>query len=227
LTTGSHDVIAQEEPVTQEHDDGEDPRAFWEDLYASRDSVWSGRPNAALESVAAELDPGRALDLGCGEGGDAVWLAQRGWHVTAIDVAPTALERGRAAAEQIGVADRIEWVAVDLAESMPPGPFDLVSAMFLQSPIAFARDGVLRRAAAVVAPGGSLVVVSHATMPPWSKHRHDDAPSLPTPEETVASLALPGDAWDVVVSEVREREATGPDGEVATLDDAVVVARRS
>jgi SAM-dependent methyltransferase len=198
---------------------------FWEDLYKSRASVWTGRPNDALVAHTAELAPGSALDLGCGEGGDAIWMAEQGWQVTAVDIAPTALERGAAAAARAGLAERIDWLALDVTEQVPPGPFDLVAAMFLQSPLEFAREAVLRSAASVVAPGGTLVVVSHFTSPPWSKHQHSHA-DLPSPEETVAALALPEDVWTVMVCERHERDATGPDGESATLEDAVVVMRR-
>ena len=90
---------------------------FWEERYASRPQVWSGRANQVLVDLVSGFAPRTALDLGCGEGGDAVWLAQQGWRVTAVDISTTAVERGRAAAADLGVpADRITWVAQDLAE---------------------------------------------------------------------------------------------------------------
>ena len=76
-------------------DAGEDLAGFWEERYASADAVWSGRVNATLAEVVSTLAVGRALDLGCGEGGDAIWLAQQGWQVTAVDVSPTAIARCR------------------------------------------------------------------------------------------------------------------------------------
>jgi SAM-dependent methyltransferase len=90
--------------------------AFWEEMYRSRTAAWSGRPNPQLVTETADLPPGTALDVGCGEGADAVWLAQRGWQVTAIDISPTALRRARANEAEAGpeVADRITWLRVDL-----------------------------------------------------------------------------------------------------------------
>src|SRR5688500_13702544 len=139
---------------------------FWERRYASREQVWSGRANARLAEVAGPLEPGRALDLGCGEGADAVWLAQRGWDVTAVDVSATALERGAAAAAAVGVADRVRFERHDLARSFPAGAFDLVSAQFLQSPVELPRGEVLRSAAAAVGECGLLLIVEHGSVSP-------------------------------------------------------------
>ena len=77
------------------------------------------------------LTPGRALDIGAGEGADAIWLAERGWDVVAVDISSVALERGRRQAEVVGVADRITWVHTDvLADDLPAGPFDLVTSHY-------------------------------------------------------------------------------------------------
>ncbi len=114
-----------------------DARQFWDDLYGERAQRWSGKVNAPLEQRAADLPPGRALDLGCGEGADALWLAAHGWAVTAVDISATALDRARAEAGRRGLA--VDWQRLDLTESLPGGPYDLVSAQFLQSPVAFAR----------------------------------------------------------------------------------------
>ncbi|MGC3993420.1 MAG: class I SAM-dependent methyltransferase [Propionicimonas sp.] len=200
---------------------------FWDQRYASRAQVWSGRANQVLADVAADLAPGRALDLGCGEGGDALWLASRGWIVAAVDISTIAVERGRAAAVVAGLpSDRITWLARDLAEGVPDGPFDLVSASFLQSPVELAREEILRGAAAAVAPGGHLLVVSHAAPPPWATQLDGHHHVFPTPASDLAALDLAEGEWDVVAAEVRGRSATGPDGESATLDDTVVLVRR-
>lgn len=201
---------------------------FWEQRYASA-QVWSGRVNQTLADVARGLVVGSALDLGCGEGGDAIWLARSGWHVTAVDISTTALERGRAAAEAARVpSGRIEWVAADLASWQPTAAYDLVSACFLQSPVSLPRTEILRRAAAAVAPGGSLLIISHAEPPPWAgeHHRHQHADFV-GPAEEVAALGLDSRDWDVVLAEVRERDAVGPDGASARLKDSVVRARRA
>ena len=199
--------------------------AFWEDHYQARDRVWSGRVNPVLATMVESRTPGDALDLGCGEGADAVWLARSGWRVTATDISATALERARAAAESAGVSEVIDWQRHDFADSFPTGTFDLVSAQFLQTPIDFPRERVLQSAAKAVAPGGLLLIVSHAAFPPWSQH-HDDDVHFPTAQETLDSLDLEPDDWRIDRVETAEREATGPDGTVATLYDAIVALTR-
>lgn len=205
---------------------------FWEQRYAQRPRVWSGGVNSTLAAVARGLVVGTALDLGCGEGGDAIWLARGGWQVTAVDISTTALERGRTAAAAAGVPDgRIDWVAADLADWYPATTYDLVSACFLQSPVSMPRTEILRRAATAVAPGGSVVIISHAEPPPWAaNHAHEgghDHFDMLGPAEEVAALGLDSRNWDVVLAEVRERDAVGPDGQEARLKDSVVRARRA
>lgn len=201
----------------------EEPQAFWDRLYGEREQVWSGHVNAALQREVEDLPAGRVLDLGCGEGGDALWLAEHGWRVTAVDISRTALSRGEREARRRGLV--VDWQHLDLAAQLPAGPFDLVSALFLQSPVALPRADVLRRAAAEVAPGGTLLVVGHAAPPPWSTHRPD--PSLmPTPAQLLDELDLPLDAWDRVRVEEVARVATGPDGQTGELLDSVVRLRR-
>ena len=202
--------------------------AFWEDHYAQRSRVWSGRPNAVLVDEVGALPAGLALDLGCGEGGDAVWLAERGWRVVAVDVSQTALDRAASAAEAAGVADRIEWQRHDLAQTFPSGAFDLVSAQFLQSPIDFPVERVLRSAAAAVGAGGTLLIVSHAAPPAGAAHGNDHAPpgGFPDPAETATAIGLRSDDWDLVACELRERPAAGHAGEPTTLVDGVIRAAR-
>lgn len=211
---------------------------FWDDLYGERDRVWSGRPNRVLVDLVADLDPGTALDLGAGEGGDAVWLAERGWQVRAIDVSATALSRAAAAAWARGVADRIDWQEGDLADWRPTQEYQLVSAFFLHSAIFFPRAEVLRRAGDAVASGGHLLVVGHAEAPPWARdhegHEGHDGQGdhdhhgmvLPTPQSELADLAPDPARWEVLVAEIREREGTGPDGQSGLLRDSVVFLRR-
>ncbi|MFE1320418.1 FAD-dependent oxidoreductase [Kitasatospora phosalacinea] len=177
---------------------------FWEKRYGESEQIWSGRPNASLTVQAADLEPGRALDLGCGEGGDALWLAERGWRVTAVDISRVALERAAARAAVAGLADRIDWQRVDLAHAFPSGAYDLVSAQFLHSPAEFPRERVLRRAAAAVAPGGTLLVTSHAAFPVKHDHPHPDM-HFPTPGEMLASLRLDPAEWTVELAEEHAR----------------------
>lgn len=199
--------------------------AFWEDLYLTRAAgapIWSGKVNAQLAVEVADLTPGRALDLGCGEGGDAVHLARLGWQVTAIDVSPTALARTEAAAEAAGVGSLVTIERHDLATSFPAGRFDLVVAMFFQTPLELAREDVLRRAAESLAPGGHLVIVEHGSAPSWSEHHHTD---FATPEELIALIDLDPARFTALTVESREREVTH-EGHHGTVLDTVVVVRR-
>lgn len=198
---------------------------YWEAHYGERERIWSGRVNVQLAGVVADLPPGRALDLGCGEGGDAVWLAEHGWHVTAVDVSETALARAAAEARTRGVLDRIDFQRHDLSDSFPDGTFDLASAQFLHSTVRLERTQVLRNAAGALAPGGLLVIVDHAAPPPFSKKVPHDHP-FPSPEEVLADLDLPAAVWDRERVEVVDREGTDPDGQPFTWRDNVMVLRR-
>lgn len=214
--------------------DGDAPTLveFWETRYQGVDRVWSGRVNAVLADTAVTLEPGSALDLGCGEGGDAVWLAQHGWRVTGVDVSPTAVARAAQAASALGLhPESLRFEASDLATWQAPEVYDLVTASFLHSwPVLIPRTEILRRAASYVAPGGHLLVTSHAAPPPWADTSHAHEHIFPTPEADLADLALDADpaggTWQVVACEVRERGTTGPDGAPATLADSVVLVRR-
>ncbi|MEV3924681.1 MFS transporter [Actinomadura coerulea] len=211
------------------HDRGMDDttthQQYWDSRYAEHHHMWSGEPNAVLVQEAAGLEPGTALDLGCGEGADAVWLARRGWRVTAVDISGVALERAAGHAEEAGVADRVDWQRRDLAASFPEGSYDLVSAQFLHSPADMPREEVLRAAAAAVAPGGTLLVVGHAGPPPWDPDAHPGV-HLPTPDEVRESLALPEGDWEVLRSDEHERVQTAPDGRTMTRTDNALKLRR-
>ena len=197
----------------------------WEEHYTERDRVWSGRANARLIEVAESLPPGRALDLGCGEGGDAMWLAERGWHVTAVDISQTALDRAAADAQARNVLARIDFQRHDLPETFPDGTYDLVSAHYLHSMAELDRPRLLRMGADAVRPNGHLLIVDHAGPPPWaSKLAHHHA--FPSAGEVVGSLDLNDAAWERVRVEAVERQAAGPDGEPGTLVDNVIVMRR-
>ncbi|GAA2179536.1 class I SAM-dependent methyltransferase [Brooklawnia cerclae] len=203
------------------------PVDYWEDRYSGSGPVWSGRVNRVLADIAGALPPGRALDLGCGEGGDVIWLAQHGWTATGLDISPTAIARAAEAAREAGIpGNRAQFLATDLSEPGGLGDYDLVTASFLHSPVGLPRTEILRRAAGHVAPGGHLLVTSHAAAPPWASALHEKEHRFPTPREEAEALALDEREWQVLVCEVRQRLATGPDGEPATLSDGVVLARR-
>ena len=148
-----------------------DPTEFWEDFYRPGNKPWSGRPNQVLVTELSErrapLGRGTALDLGCGAGADAIWLAQQGWTVTGVDISAAALAHASSEADAAGVADRIEWVQRDLDGGLPDGEWDLVAAAYLHSPVELGREKVLRRAAAAVAPGGTLLVIGHQSPATW------------------------------------------------------------
>lgn len=201
------------------------PKEFWENRYAGSKRVWSGRVNATLSSLVEDLPEGRALDLGCGEGGDVLWLARRGWEAVGVDISETAVTRARthAGLEDLGRGSA-EFFVGDLPAGMPAGPFDLITASFLQSPVALDRREILAAAADRVSIDGHLAVVSHASAPPWSKHQHGPD-EMPTLEGDLESLQ-PNIAWEVEVGELRQRSAVGPDGQVVTLEDLVILARR-
>jgi SAM-dependent methyltransferase len=205
-----------------------DAAVFWESRYAGGDRIWSGRPNQAVVKTLNSLDPGRALDLGCGEGGDSVWLAERGWQVTAVDIAPAALARAKALADARGLSGgQITWLVEDLSSWQPTTcDYELVAACFLHSPIDFPRTSVLQRAAAAVAPGGYLLIVGHAEAPPWAWAQGHADHHFPSPTEELSTLQLDDANWETVIGEVLPREATGPDGQAATLHDTVVFVSR-
>ncbi|MGW4037708.1 class I SAM-dependent methyltransferase [Streptomyces sp. NPDC004778] len=200
---------------------------FWEKHYASMDAQWGTKPNAVLTALLADLAPapGTALDLGCGHGGDALWLAAQGWDVTPVDVSQTALDRVAAGAAATGLTDRVHPQQLDLSETFPDGAWDLVTATYFHTPVTIARDSILRRAAQAVAPGGRLIVIEHASTAPWSWQAGQDI-RYPTPDDVIASLQL-DDTWAVERGDAPQRTATGPDGQTATVTDNVIAVRRT
>lgn len=207
-----------------QHDTDQWSAEFWDTHYATRDRIWSGRPNRWLVTDAADLTPGRALDAGCGEGADAVWLAERGWQVTANDVSTVALERARTEAERAGLGDRIEFGTADLRTFAPPArSFDLVSAQYLHLPSALRRTAYARLAEAV-APGGTLLIVAHHPLDLDGPMPRPHEPDL-FPSEQDLAADLDPEAWEIV-AEARPHPATHPDGHQVTVYDAVLRARR-
>ncbi len=200
-------------------------RQAWEEHYGERERVWSGRVNVRLAEVVESMTPGRALDLGCGEGADALWLAEHGWHVTAVDISQTALDRAAADAKARNLFGSIDFQHHDLTQTFPDGVFDLVSAQFLHSTVEMDRAQLLRRAASAVKPGGTMLIVDHAAPPPWSRkldHHHE----FPSAEDVLASLNLDDSQWNRIRVEAVDREAVGPDGQRVVLTDNVMVLRR-
>ena len=197
-------------------------RAEWDGRYADREQLWSGRPNGALVAEVTGLSPGRVLDVGCGEGADAVWLARQGWDVTALEVSGIALERAVGHARDAGVT--VRWVHAGLAEAgLPPASFDLVSAQYpalLRTPDAAAERALL----AAVAPGGVLLLVHHAGMDTRQAHDSGFDPADYVWPSMVAAL-LDGD-WRVEVDEQRPRVAPDSGAGAHHIDDLILRARR-
>lgn len=204
--------------------EGQSAVEFWENIYRDAAPQTSGRPSLVLERFAKDRGPGRALDLGCAKGDDLVWLAKRGWRALGVDVAPSALRLAAANARRNGVAGRTEFERHDLAESFPEGEFDLVSAVFLQTPLEFPRTAVLRRAAASLRSGGLLLIASHQKVAPWSWS--DPATELPDADVRLGELDLDPGGWRRLFVGPLERDARGPDGQVASVTDAVVALER-
>jgi 2-polyprenyl-3-methyl-5-hydroxy-6-metoxy-1,4-benzoquinol methylase len=196
--------------------------AGWEDRYAGDGSRWSGNPNAQLVAEATKLTPGTALDVGCGEGGDVVWLAQQGWRVTGADFAANGLTRAARHADEAGVGERCDWWQVDARTFAAEGrEYDLVSSFFLHPPDHGMRD-VVRRLSGAVAPGGHLLVVGHAPNHVFAQLDEARRNAMWLAEDVVPGLP---DDFEVVVAEQRPRTMTR-EGEVHDVEDAVLVARR-
>ena len=197
-------------------------QAEWDARYRESERLWSGRPNGALVVETADLPPGRVLDVGCGEGADAVWLATRGWDVTALEVSGVALERAAGHARDAGVT--VRWVHAGLAEaSLPPASFDLVSAQYpalLRTPDAAAERALL----AAVAPGGVLLLVHHAGMETQPVHDGGFDPADYVWPTMVAALL--DEDWAVEVDEQRPRVAPTGGAGAHHVDDVVLRARR-
>jgi SAM-dependent methyltransferase len=202
-------------------------REYWDERYGG-EQVWSGNPNPLLVRYAADLAPGTALDVGCGEGADAMWLASRGWTVVGADVSAVGLERAAQAAERAGaqVAERITWQQADVLDgewAPPERHFDLVSAQFMHLPVAM-REALHRRLAAAVRPGGTLLVVGHDPSDLDAGVKRPHLPEMFAGAEEMAAVLNPAQ-WDVETASP-ERQATDPDGAVLTIRDAVVRAVR-
>ncbi|MET8832989.1 class I SAM-dependent methyltransferase [Micromonospora sp. NPDC004540] len=198
-------------------------RAYWEERYRDQHAAHHRAPNPQLVAEVGDLAPGTALDAGCGEGADAIWLAARGWRVTAVDVAAGALRHAHEQAATRGpeVAGRIDWARADLARWRPTeGHFDLVTSHYVHG----AGDDLVDRLAAAVAPGGTLLVVGHDPSDPHTAAAGAPAAAHVTAAQLAAGLD-PG-RWEIVVAETRSRSVTGPDGRRRTLHDAVLRARR-
>jgi SAM-dependent methyltransferase len=226
MTAHHQHSVAHQHGASPDHtpaDSSLSPVEHWELRYAGDERVWSGRVNATLAEVVGEFEPGTSIDLGCGEGGDALWLAEQGWQARGLDISETAVGRARAEAAARGLDGAI-FTATDLSTWQPePESADLVTASFFQSEVALDRVEILRRAATALRPGGHLVTISHAAPPSWADHHPAHMIDVQTEAE---QLAQPVADWAVEVVEERRRPAAGPDGAPGEHLDAVLVLRR-
>jgi SAM-dependent methyltransferase len=201
--------------------------AGWDERYAASELLWSVGPNRFVEEVAADLPPGRALDVAAGEGRNALWLVERGWKATAVDFSTVALERTRSlAATRLGErADRLDVVQADVLTYQPERQaFDLVLLVYLQV-VADERRAALRLSASGVAPGGRLLVIAHdSTNLTHGVGGPQDPDVLYTPQDVVADLA--GTGLSVERAETVRRPVETPDGVRDALDVLVLATRR-
>ena len=212
--------------MTEEHDDAaqaasDDPQAMWDARYQERPALWGDEPNVFVRHHATALPPGTALDLGCGDGRHAVWLAREGWEVTAADFSSVALARGAEVAEHLGV--EVTWLERDVTRWAPPArAFDLVLLAYLHLPSAtFAT--VLRDAVDAVAPGGHLLLVGHhADNLEHGVGGPPDPDLLQSEEQVLAAL----EGLTIHRAEQATRPVTGDDGVTRDALDLVVLAQR-
>jgi 2-polyprenyl-3-methyl-5-hydroxy-6-metoxy-1,4-benzoquinol methylase len=195
----------------------------WDERYSGEEDVWSGAPNPQLVAEASGLTPGSALDVGCGEGGDVIWLARHGWRVTGADFSKKGLTRAARHVEQAGLGDQVDWWQVDARHFAAQGrAYDLVSTHFLHPPEGGMVD-VTRRLAEAVAPGGHMLIVGHAPPPDTLVPRTDSRRKA----MFVAEQLLPGLPADfqALVVEQRPRTVTR-DAKTFVIHDSTLLASR-
>lgn len=196
----------------------------WDERYnvEGGETLWSGAPNGALVAEVSKLAPGKALDLGCGEGADAIWLATREWRVTGIDISRVALDRAARAADEAGVA--VDWVLADFVAQPPArGAYDLVTSHYpalLRADIERGIDAVVHG----VAPGGTLLFVGHELSDPSVALEHGFDPDDYVQVDDVAARL--GRDWLIEVHETRVR-SSAPSGPSPHHADRILRARRT
>jgi SAM-dependent methyltransferase len=206
-------------------------KTFWESHWRGREPRTGAEllAHPYLERETSTLAPGTALDAGCGEGAEAVWLASRGWSVTAADISPEALARAASRVAQAGLAARVRFVEADLSGWEPQSRFDLVTTHYAHP--ATSQVAFYERISRWVAPGGTLLVVGHLrtpNTPPGHGHGHDDG--QPPDEATVSAASvtavLDPELWEIVTATEQTRTVARPHGAATELHDVVVRATR-
>lgn len=206
--------------MSEQHQRGDDVHtaAEWDERYSSAERLWTAEANPALIREAAGLAPGRALDVGSGEGADARWLADQGWTVVAVDISQVALDR----AAELDSRETIDWRRADLTvDEVPGAPFDLVALHYF--PVDIAREDVIAKLVGALAPGGTLLVVAHD--PEGIRAHGFDPDAYFQPKDVAERFA---DALDVVTLErvERGRPGGGPTGPRHMYDVVLKAVRR-
>lgn len=219
-------------------------KAYWEEHWEQRPAGGMLAPNPYTVEAARGLTPGTALDVGCGTGTEAVWLAERGWFVAGLDISAGVLATAREFGVLANVEERVQWIEADASTWEPEQQFGLVTTHYAHAPIP--QLEFYARIATWVAPGGTLVLVGHLhghdgghderhdgdhSHGHGAGHGHTAAEELEPPEEATVTLqqmeaVLDRDEWNIVESFANTREAKLPGGDVRTLHDVVVIARR-
>lgn len=204
----------------------------WDQAHTAADGTDESGPNPHLIRETNDLEPGTALDAGCGTGAEAIWLATRGWEVTGADISATALARAADRAAQASVSERVTWVEADLTTWAPDGPFDLVVTSYAHP--AMPQLAFYERISQWVAPGGTLLIVGHladANPADHAGHEHEqEHEHLPPAEATVTPTDITGRLdsaqWRIDSAEERTRSLGAPGGSGANLRDVIVRATR-
>jgi 2-polyprenyl-3-methyl-5-hydroxy-6-metoxy-1,4-benzoquinol methylase len=195
----------------------------WNERYSGEQTIWSGNPNAQLVTEVSGLPPGSALDVGCGEGGDVIWLARRGWTVTGADFSSNGLARAARHADEAGVAARTDWWQVDARVFAAAGrSYDLVTTHFLHPPDGGMVD-VTRRLSEAVAPGGHLLVVGHAPSELFTHLTESHRRAMFFARDLLPALP---DGFEVLVAEQRPRTVTRQ-GATVDVHDSTLLARHT
>jgi SAM-dependent methyltransferase len=196
----------------------------WQQAHRNRPGAIDGSaPHPYLARETSRLVPGTALDAGCGDGAEAIWLASHGWQVTGADIAPDALARAAERAANSEVSERVQWVEADLTVWDPGTRFDLVTTHYAHP--AMPQLAFYDRISAWVAPGGTLLIVGHLHTSEAVGHLHHP------PAEASVTLAeitagLDSSRWEITIAEEQLRTVTGPGGQAIPLHDVVVRATR-
>jgi SAM-dependent methyltransferase len=201
---------------------------YWDERYSVHEPVWSGKVNQRLVEQTAHLQPVNALDIGCDEGGDAVWLADQGWTVTAVDVSAVVIDKARAHAAatlEPDVAARITWQPADVRTWQPPADsVDLVSMQYLHLTGPLLRE-VQGRLAAAVRSGGTLLIVNHDPLDLQTTMGRPDLPGVMLAASAIVARLDPA-VWQVEIAEAFPRGGKDREGRPVTLHDTVVRAVR-